>query len=245
MSRRTLFIVCILCAMMLLPGRMGRAQQSSPTPDPSARITAPLDGAPVFGTITISGTAANPQFQSYRLDYLSINEAGAQWQPISRQINQQVNNGILGQWDTTPVKDGLYDIRLRVILRTATVLEAFVRNVKVQNQTPTALPTLPPPPSNTPMPTEGASPTPLVQQPPSATPRPATAFTLPTATPRAIAPTLPNLAPTAAPTVLDTPTATLSGAAVWNSICSGALLALIGFAIFGGIAFLRARLRGR
>lgn len=245
MSRRTLFIAFILL-IALFSGSVSHAQQSTPTPDPSARITAPLDGAPVFGTVTISGTAANPQFQNYRLDYLSVNEVGAQWQPISRLINQQIRDGVLGQWDTTQVKDGTYQIRLRVILRTATVLESYVKDIRVQNQTPTALPTLPLPPSATPVPTEGETATPLIQQPPSATPRPATAITLSTPTSRGIPPTLPNLAlPTAAPTILDTQATVISGAAVWNSVCSGAIIAFVGFGLLGIVTFIRARLRGR
>jgi hypothetical protein len=251
LSRRTLvFIGLIILFIVFLPGSLTalRAQQPAPTPDPSAQITSPVDNAPLFGTVSISGTAANPQFQSYRLDYLPVNDASAQWQPISRQITQQVREGILGQWDTTGVSDGAYQIRLRVILRNATVLEGYVRDVRVQNTTPTSLPTLPPPPSDTPPPTEGPSQTPLVQQPPSATPRPPINTAAVTATgvipvTTRIAPTLPNLAPTNLPTVLESQPNVISGGAVWGAVCTGGIYAAIGFSIFGVISFIRSRFR--
>lgn len=230
MSRRFFAWVCIVLASMSGYAMVAHAQ--NPTPDPSARMTAPVDGSILFGTANIVGTAANVQFQYYRLDYLSQVEQGAQWQPISRQINQQVTAGILGQWDTSLVKDGPYSIRLRVTLRNGTVLESYIRDLKVQNQQPTALPTQPPTFTALPLPSAGPSATSLVQQPPSSTPR--------------LTPTLPPMSTSAAtppPTILEPPSSGLNGASIQSAMCSGAVLALIGFGILGAYQGMRGRLR--
>jgi hypothetical protein len=147
------------------------AQQSS-----SAKIVSPVAGSPLFGLVTITGTAANPDFQRYSLEFDLQDTDQEQWFPIAGSIAQQVADGLLGQWDTTAIPDGRYQIRLRVVLRNGTVLQDVVQNLRVINREPTALPTVVP--SETPIlatipPTVGPSPSPIIQQPPTSTPRPA------------------------------------------------------------------------
>jgi hypothetical protein len=151
-------------------------------------ITSPAVGEIVSGVVQISGTAIDTDFAHYELAYAldpPINDQS--WIPIQPPITQQVRDGILGAWDTTPLVDGRYLIRLRVVRidEEAEAVEEIVR-VQVSNATATPLPTLPPAPSATPLPdtpTPGPSPTPLIQQPPTRTPRPTPTPGGPTATP--------------------------------------------------------------
>ncbi len=226
--------MCILLAM-LLPGVVLRAQS-----DPSAHVTSPASGQVLFGVIPISGTASNPTMQSYRIEYQLQGDLNAPWQLVTGPVTQQVTNGVLGQWDTTKIADGIYQLRLRVTLRNATVLEDYARALTVANQQPTPLPTLPPAPTATSLPTSGPTPTQLIQQPPTLTPRIAPIVAPPTDVP----PTLPvqtsadntsNVAP-------DT-TTTLSFAAIQSAVCGGAFIAVIGFIALGVYGFIRERMR--
>lgn len=151
-------------------------------------ITAPAVGEVVSGVVQISGTAIDADFAHYELAYaLDPPITEESWIPIQPPITQQVRDGILGAWDTTPLVDGRYLIRLRVVRNDeeAAAVEEVVR-VQVSNATATPLPTLPPAPSATPLPdtpTPGPSPTPLIQQPPTRTPRPTPTPGGPTSTP--------------------------------------------------------------
>jgi hypothetical protein len=227
------------------------AQQ--PTADPSARITNPADGTLLFGVVSITGTASNVQLQTYRLDYLAAADTTAGWQPVGRPVTQQVRDSTLGQWDTTTVKDGVYDIRLRVILRNATVLEDYVRGVIVQNQAPTALPTQPPAPTLTATPIAGPTATSLIQQPPVVS-QPPSSFATATIPPRTVppaarvnsspaAPTPSVVDPGANATVLATSAGPGIGGAIGNAFCAGAFLGAFGIGLYAAYGLLRGRLR--
>lgn len=211
-------IIGLIALWGVLPGLHGAAQAND-----SAKISAPANGSSLFGVVTISGTASSPTLQAYRLEYLSLAGANAQWQAIGKPVSQQVVNSVLGQWDTRGLPDGAYQLRLRVTLRDGTVLEDYVRDVKVNNQQPTPLPTIPPPPTATLLPTAGPSPSPLIQQPPTTTPR-------------------------VAAVVVSTPAApgsavSLIGNGIWSAVCGGTLIALIGFVLFGIARMARERIR--
>jgi len=229
---RAAFVLLLLLVMTISPPQFGAVRQQA-TPDPGARLAAPAAGATIFGAVTISGTANTSGFQNYRLDYLAQADPASGWQPIGRQVAQQVTGGVLAQWDTSALKDGVYQIRLRVILRNGTVLEDYIRELRVQNQQPTPLPTFPPtltPPAAA---TAGATLPPLIQQPPSATPRAVTATAVPSLPP-----------PTTVPLALSTAAQDSgSGGSFGGAVCTGAILALIGFALYGGYGALRSRRR--
>jgi hypothetical protein len=193
----------------------------------AAQITSPQSGEQVVGVVTIQGTASSPNFQRYKLEFST--QENEQWFTIT-EVSQQVTNGPLAQWNTAAIPDGLYQIRLRVILRDGNVVQNLAQNLVVKNQQPTALPT--PPPQATPLPptltpTLGPSPTPIIQQPPSVVPRA----------------TLPNVNPTAAPPDPGSSQAVLVVDAVRNAFCSGVYLALIGFGILALYRLVYARLR--
>lgn len=196
----------------------------------SANITSPKTGDSLFATVAISGTATNTNFERYKLEYQSA--ISQDWVLIT-EIKQQVTNGVLAQWKTTDVPDGRYQLRLRVILRNGTVLQAVVQNLTINNQQPTALPT--PLPTVTPIPptlspTVGPSPTPLIQQPPTTTLRPTAAVIV---VPTAVLPAQNNVAP---PTIV-------VFQSLRNAFCGGIYLAIAGFIILGVYSIVRSRLR--
>ena len=209
--------------------------------DSSVVLVAPTAGQVLFGTIRITGTVNNAQMQAYRLEFLAAADARAQWQVIASQVTQQVTNGTLGQWDTTKVADGTYQIRLRVTMRNNTVVDVYARGLQVSNQQPTPLPTVPPPPTATNLPTLGPSPTALIQQPPTATIAVIVPSTIVTNVPPTSVPLIANAG--SAPADAAGQTVSLSFAALQSALCSGAFLAAIAFALGGAYVFVRRRLR--
>ena len=199
----------------------------------SARITSPKAGDSLFGNVSITGTASNPNMARFILAWDSQDDETETWFQIGGPVTQQVKDGVLGQWNTTTVPDGRYQLRLRVVLRDGTVLNDIVQNLRVSNKQPTPLPTVPPtvtPIQATVPPTAGPSPTPLIQQPPTSTPRPA----LPTVPP--------TIAPPPSPEP-DSPQVVVAFEALQNACCSGVYLAFFGFAVFGLYRLLHTRLR--
>ncbi len=149
-----------------------------------AVITYPANDDVVRGEVRISGIAVHPQFQRYELYF-------APWPPPSgdqgwifigeAHFNQQPN-GLLGLWDTRPLPDGQYALKLRVVKIDGNYIDSQIVRVRVANKEPTA------------------TPTPTVTPTPRATPTPA-----PTPTPAVVA--LPEI-PTPTPIPSPTPTAT-------------------------------------
>lgn len=196
-----------------------------------AKINTPAPDSQVSGTVQISGTAIDPSFLQYELDYAADPLVSADaWQPIQPPIAQQVQDGVLGAWNTTRVADGPYWIRLRVIRQDGTALEDRVR-VRVANATATPTPTETIASPATPMfasPTPGPSPTSPIWQPPTRTPRPTLAQGGPTPTPKAFS-------------VDNSP---FRPERLQQAAWSGLLLALGAFALLGLYSLVRAAVRG-
>jgi hypothetical protein len=74
-------------------------------------ITAPEAGREVSGTVDIRGTASIPDFGFYKYEVTTL--GGDVWSTISAG-RDKVINGSLGQWDTTAVSPGDYELRLVV-----------------------------------------------------------------------------------------------------------------------------------
>lgn len=199
-------------------------------------ITYPANDDVVRGEVRISGIAVHPQFQRYELYY-------APWPPPSgdqgwifigeAHFNQQPN-GLLGLWDTRPLPDGQYALKLRVVKIDGNYIDSEIVRVRVANTEPTP------------------TPTPTITPTPRATPTPA-----PTPTPAVVA--LPEI-PTPTPIPSPTPTATgvagaeqggggrgifsqlsaiFSGERVRRAAWRGARYALIAFAVWLGYEILK------
>lgn len=181
------------------------AQQASPTPNLLAAVAAPQAGQTVIGQVSITGSAAPATgFAAYEVSFAYAGDTSGTWFPIQRG-ETPVTEGVLSVWDTTAITDGLYDLRLRVVLTSGDVLEDIVRNIDVRNYTPTQSPTLTPSP------------------PPTLTPVPV----IPTAT------STPTRTPPPTPTALPPNPAAVDSPALVRMLITGALAALGVFVLFG------------
>ncbi|MCC7367241.1 MAG: hypothetical protein IT306_02390 [Chloroflexi bacterium] len=162
-------------ALLVLAGAPTALMQT----DEVARIDSPVAGASVVGTVEVRGramTADRSKFSFYRLHY-GAGSAPSSLRPIGNPVDQPVENGVLGVWDTAPLITGEYTVQLTVYDTSGgtTITRVLV----------TVLP--------------APTPTPLLQQPvrvpvPGETPTPSDEDTGPTPTPLPeIAPLVPNI----------------------------------------------------
>lgn len=164
-----LFTANLVAALPAAAGPFGQERQ--------AIITSPRDGAQLTGVVQITGTASDSQFDHYELAW-APQSAPDNWQTIAN-VQNQVVNGSLGAWETSQLQPGVYMLRLRVVRGEDRFVETFVRDLSVNQGTPTPTatrtapvgPTIPPPPSSG---TAAATPTVVIAQPPTSTPQVAT-----------------------------------------------------------------------
>jgi hypothetical protein len=174
MRRKAAFLLGMLVVLpfVILPAWAGPLAMPLPQ-GARAVITSPEPFSALRGRVLISGTAVHPEFQRYELYYRL--EPGENWVFIGDAHLQQVDDGLLGTWDTTSLADGTYSLRVRVVRLDGNYDEDVVRQVLVANAQPTETPTpeVSPTPTDTPTPLP-PTPTVLVEQPviPTSTPRP-------------------------------------------------------------------------
>ncbi|HYO87831.1 MAG TPA: PKD domain-containing protein, partial [Candidatus Limnocylindrales bacterium] len=104
-------------------------------------IVSPTPGSIIAGSISVFGSAVAPNFLQYQLEYGPEPNTGNLWYPADSVRFAPVQNGLLGQWNTSPLNDGVYTLRLRVFLRDGTVLTTSVNGLQVRNARPTPQPT--------------------------------------------------------------------------------------------------------
>ncbi len=86
--------------------------------DETVSIDFPPPVYDVSGAVDVFGTVNPPDLQSYFLevsDYTDIPDT-AVWTPVSLPSRTPVTGGVITRWDTTIVPDGVYNLRLHVIL---------------------------------------------------------------------------------------------------------------------------------
>ena len=158
-----------LITLVLAPARPAQAQSG---------ITYPPETEVLRGSVQIKGSAVHGDFWKYEL--AAAPQGTQNWFNIAAG-ESQINNGVLGVWDTRTVADGPYTIRLRVVRRDGNYDEYYVQKVVVANTAPVATPT----PETTPTPTATPTPKPPTATPVQLTPEIPTPTPAPTATPNA------------------------------------------------------------
>jgi hypothetical protein len=103
---------------------------------PLARITVPMRGQTVRGNVTVQGTATSPQFARYEIAYAPEPDM-ANWTVINGAL-QPVANGLLAVWNTRPVPDGQYALRIQVFNADSSVTETLVREITLANAAATS-----------------------------------------------------------------------------------------------------------
>lgn len=146
-------------------------QPAAPTPPAGAAITSPAGGQALQGVVSIQGNTAVDGFQAAELSFSYSNNPTQTWFLIL-QSDTPVANGLLAQWDTTVISDGIYTLRLVVLHTDGSQETIIVAGVRVRNYTTIETDTpAPPTPTATPAPQDTSeptlSPTPTVEQAPT------------------------------------------------------------------------------
>jgi hypothetical protein len=183
--------ILILVSLLVAPFGIVQAQGVTLTPThpsvsitgtpeatpPVAEIQSPAPGRALQGAVSIIGNSQIPSFVSSELSFSYSGDPTGTWFLI-QESSQPVANGLLAQWDTSAITDGVYHLRLVVTLQGGSQTQAVVTGLRVRNYTPveTETPTPVTPtatlvPGNTPVPTLTATspakptPTPLPTNP--------------------------------------------------------------------------------
>lgn len=79
-----------------------------------ASIQAPGPGTVISGTVAILGSARMDNFNFYKLEWASESRPDS-WSAVSSTISQPVSGGILDRWNTAPLSDGSYRLKLTLV----------------------------------------------------------------------------------------------------------------------------------
>lgn len=112
---------------------------------PNIRITQPLDGNQVQGTVQIIGSVTASDLNRYQIEVAPETNPEAFTIVAGPFQTQQQPGAVIAQWDTTQVTNGLYRIRLAAFANNGGYIYRVLR-VGVNNPLPTATP-IPPLPT--------------------------------------------------------------------------------------------------
>ena len=174
MSKRILMAALALLVIVLAVGPVGWA---APLYQGQGIITFPTDGMTVSGQVEVRGIATHPNIDFFQVRYApgATVVGDTQWQDFNFVYGEQVQDGVLGVWDTTQIPDGQYVLAVATwgIDDPNNPFFSFVTNLTVNNTNPVTTPTPVPEPTEIPATvTLGPTPTAVaVEQPPTPTPR--------------------------------------------------------------------------
>ena len=237
MRRLGFRLVVVLLGLALYTTASYQAGHAQAPVDTIVVITSPVDGAELFGRVTISGSAMHPTtFSSYTLEYNDLSDPAAPWLLVQPRVQQQVQDSVLGEWSTNMVPDGTYRLRLRVFLSDGQIGEYVASNLKVVNTSPTPVPTAQTDLSDTApaLPTPGPSPTSPIAQPPSNNPSDNSVSGFPVDS---------DTEPVSATNNATQETTHINLGRVRSAFCTGTYLGMGMFAMMIGYMLVRRRLR--
>ena len=93
------------------------------------KITSPKPGAEIQGSINLEGTANIPNLGFYKYEFSPV---GTDIWSTVKAFNKVVQDGVLGDWDTSNITPGDYLLRLVVTDNQATVLPTCVVPVRIK-----------------------------------------------------------------------------------------------------------------
>lgn len=125
--KRVGLIVCFFLAFLWGRGGVACAQ--------GVAIRSPRKADVLHGQITITGNSDVPEFKLMSLHFAYQEDAPETWFLIF-ESQEPVREGPLATWDTTLISDGVYRLRMRVILEDDTILEDIVSDLIVGNNLP-------------------------------------------------------------------------------------------------------------
>lgn len=165
--KRLLGVGLLVLALVAVASAQDLIQPIAPPEDPSVEISFPPPVYVMRGTMQIRGSANALGMANYFLqvrplqlidedsDVTPIPDEDRPWFPLTLPANQPVAAGVLGEWNTLTVSDGLYQLRLIVNINGQTEPRTFtVSPLRVENNLPDFLqnlrPTLAPTPTQLP-----------------------------------------------------------------------------------------------
>jgi len=125
--RRILFLFSLL--LMLAFGTTAFAQSAN------LNITSPQATITVSGVVDVVGTVNPPNLQAYFLEVaeFALDPASASWTPVTLPGRAPVVGGVIAQWDTTIIPNGVYALRLTASLTTGGTEQTIVGPIRVSN----------------------------------------------------------------------------------------------------------------
>lgn len=101
-------------------------------PDPRAQLTSPGSGAVLSGSVSVLGTATHEAFQFYKLEYATGADAQDGFVYLAGG-NGPINNGVLGQFDSNNLANGIWTLRLVVVDTTGNFPPPCAVTINIQN----------------------------------------------------------------------------------------------------------------
>ena len=106
--------------------------------EPTAEINWPPPVYVLRGEASLRGTVNLAGMTGYFIEYRALDEdlsapASRLWLPITLPTNIPVVDDVLGTWDTRRVTDGLYELRLNVIVSGSEMLHRTLGPLRVEN----------------------------------------------------------------------------------------------------------------
>jgi hypothetical protein len=95
-------------------------------------IFAPLPGQALQGSVSIEVSLIVPQLQAASLEFRYANHPTDTWFLIA-EASASIPDGVMAQWDTTTITDGVYDLRLLAVTTDQRRLEYQVPGLRVRN----------------------------------------------------------------------------------------------------------------
>lgn len=97
-------------------------------------ISSPQQGEVLSGIVPIRGSADDTELKKYEIAFSYDMNSSSTWFPINTS-KQNVNTGLLAEWDTNGITDGDYQIRVQLFLKDGTIKEVIIRHLFIRNYT--------------------------------------------------------------------------------------------------------------
>lgn len=150
MNRTRFVIYAVFALLALFPLASAQAQDSLIEPvdggmvNPAAHISFPPPVYVVRDSVDIRGTVTLPDMRNYFIEIRPLvievmEEEDAeerQWFPVTSPRIEGVDDGVLGTWNTITLRDGLYELRLRITMTDGALQYNRVSPIRVENQPP-------------------------------------------------------------------------------------------------------------
>jgi hypothetical protein len=96
------------------------------------QVSSPKPGDVLIGKVNITGSTDVLDFQSAEVSFRYEGDSGDTWYLI-QQSSDAVKDGTLAVWDTSTIADGIYRLRVSVILADNRTAEVVIPDLRVRN----------------------------------------------------------------------------------------------------------------